>query len=67
MVWLSIRLIYLYRIIAPNKLRQSCLFEPSCSEYAILALKKHGFVKGWQVALNRISRCKQPNGGVDYP
>ncbi|EPZ5901347.1 membrane protein insertion efficiency factor YidD [Vibrio fluvialis] len=67
MVWLSIRLIYLYRIIAPNKLRQSCLFEPSCSEYAILALKKHGFVKGWQVALIRISRCKQPNGGVDYP
>ncbi|EKO3451601.1 membrane protein insertion efficiency factor YidD [Vibrio fluvialis] len=61
------RLIYLYRIIAPNKLRQSCLFEPSCSEYAILSLKKHGFVKGWQVALNRISRCKQPNGGVDYP
>ncbi|PCE67557.1 membrane protein insertion efficiency factor YidD [Salinivibrio sp. YCSC6] len=67
MVWISIRLIYLYRKVAPKSLRGCCLFEPSCSEYCILALQKHGFFNGWKLALLRIYRCKQPNGGVDYP
>ncbi|KAA1160985.1 membrane protein insertion efficiency factor YidD [Pseudoalteromonas fuliginea] len=67
MVWLSIKLIYFYRIIAPQRLRNSCLFEPTCSEYAILALKKYGFFRGWFLSFKRISSCKQPNGGIDYP
>jgi len=67
MAWLSIQLIYFYRFIAPRRLRSSCLFEPTCSEYAILALKKYGFIEGWSKSLKRIFRCKQPNGGVDYP
>lgn len=67
MVRLSVLLIYLYRYLAPKRLRVACLFEPTCSEYAILALKKYGFIRGWSKAINRITRCKQPNGGIDYP
>ncbi|WP_411568953.1 membrane protein insertion efficiency factor YidD [Shewanella sp. SM71] len=67
MVWLSIRCIYLYRYFAPQRLRDSCLFDPTCSEYAILALRKYGFFAGWKKALNRIDRCRQPNGGIDWP
>ncbi|ADZ91984.1 membrane protein insertion efficiency factor YidD [Marinomonas mediterranea] len=67
MIWLSIKLILFYRAIAPKRLRNSCLFEPTCSEYAILALKKYGFSKGWSLSFKRITNCKQPNGGVDYP
>ena len=67
MVWFSIKLIYLYRVVAPSRLRECCLFEPSCSEYAILALRKYGFLKGWHLAIARLFRCKQPHGGVDYP
>ncbi|WP_110186192.1 membrane protein insertion efficiency factor YidD [Pokkaliibacter plantistimulans] len=67
MVWLSIKLIEFYRVIAPQSLRNSCLFDPSCSEYAVIALNKYGFVRGWIKSINRISRCKQPNGGVDLP
>ncbi|WP_353959876.1 membrane protein insertion efficiency factor YidD [Aquisalimonas lutea] len=67
MVWLSIRLIQFYRMVSPKKLRNACLFEPTCSEYSVLALRKHGFIKGWSLALNRISRCRQPNGGIDEP
>ncbi|MDH5301428.1 MAG: membrane protein insertion efficiency factor YidD [Gammaproteobacteria bacterium] len=67
MVWLSVRLIILYRYIAPVSLRSSCLFEPTCSQYAILALEKYGFLRGWRMALSRIARCQQPNGGMDYP
>ncbi|MCS6101929.1 MULTISPECIES: membrane protein insertion efficiency factor YidD [Shewanella] len=67
MVWLSIKLILMYRVIAPTRLRESCLFEPTCSEYAIIALKKYGFLKGWFLSIKRIVGCKQPHGGVDYP
>ncbi len=67
LVFLSIRFIHFYRAVAPQRLRGACLFEPTCSEYAILALNKYGFIKGWRLALNRIGRCKQPNGGSDYP
>ncbi|WP_406681938.1 membrane protein insertion efficiency factor YidD [Shewanella subflava] len=67
MVWLSIRCIYIYRYFAPQKLRDSCLYEPTCSEYAILALRKYGFLSGWRKAFKRIYSCKQPNGGIDYP
>lgn len=67
MVWLSIRLILLYQYLAPVKIRNGCRFEPSCSNYAILALRKYGFLRGWKVAFNRLKRCKYPNGGEDYP
>ena len=35
-----IDLVLIYQKYAPEKLRKSCLYEPSCSEYMILAIKK---------------------------
>lgn len=67
MVWLSIQLILLYQYLAPVKIRNGRRFEPSCSNYAILALRKYGFLRGWKMAFNRLKRCKYPNGGVDHP
>ena len=34
-----------------------CLYKPSCSTYAILAINKYGIVKGVKMAMNRINRC----------
>lgn len=67
LVRFSFALIALYRKIAPDWMRQSCRFEPSCSEYALQALKKYGFMQGWKKSLQRIYRCKPPHGGVDHP
>lgn len=39
-----------------------CRFTPTCSEYAIEALEKHGALKGGWLALKRIARC-HPWGG----
>lgn len=46
-----------------------CRFHPSCSNYGIRALRKHGFVKGWIMTINRISRCRPDNheSTVDFP
>lgn len=44
----------------------SCRFTPSCSQYAIEAIDKHGVVRGVAYATRRIARC-QPlcKGGFD--
>ena len=34
-----------------------CRFRPTCSEYAIEAIRKYGAVKGLYLALRRIARC----------
>ncbi|HLX60042.1 MAG TPA: membrane protein insertion efficiency factor YidD [Planctomycetota bacterium] len=43
-----------------------CRFTPSCSHYALEAIEKHGFFKGWWLACWRLLRC-QPfcKGGYD--
>jgi putative membrane protein insertion efficiency factor len=43
----------------------SCRFEPSCSAYAIGALRRYGALKGSWLALKRILRCN-PWGGCGH-
>ena len=43
----------------------SCRFTPTCSQYAIEALRKHGVLKGLYLAIRRIMRC-HPWGGSGY-
>lgn len=49
-------------------LPRSCRFSPTCSEYARLAVLKHGFWRGTLLTIGRLVRC-QPfcAGGVDLP
>ena len=55
----------LYQRFAPRRVRDACRFRPSCSEYAKLAIKEHGFLRGTVLAVRRLKRCVPPNGGVD--
>lgn len=57
--------ITLYRWTAP--LRQSrCRFYPSCSTYAVEALREHGALRGSWLAIRRLLRCHPWNlGGID--
>ncbi len=43
----------------------SCRYTPTCSEYAVLSLRKYGALRGTVLALWRIARC-QPWGGHGY-
>jgi len=44
----------------------SCRFYPSCSNYSIEAIQKHGLIKGGWLAAKRICRCHPFNtGGYD--
>lgn len=59
--------VLLYQRFAPEKVRASCLFTPSCSEYMLLAIEKYGVIKGVGKGIKRLRRCHPPNGGVDFP
>jgi len=67
LTWLSVGFIMGYRKIAPLHLRAACRFIPTCSEYAIQAIMKYGFWKGWGKTIKRLIRCRPPYGGFDYP
>ncbi|HLP78845.1 MAG TPA: membrane protein insertion efficiency factor YidD [Candidatus Paceibacterota bacterium] len=66
-----ILLVRLYRCtLSPAKMflfgpSGCCRFEPSCSEYALDAVKAHGAVSGVWLATKRICRC-HPYGGCGY-
>ncbi|MEI6438060.1 MAG: membrane protein insertion efficiency factor YidD [Candidatus Omnitrophota bacterium] len=60
------RLIFVYQGLSRFFLPKACRFHPSCSNYAIEALDKHGAVKGLWMALCRIGRCSPlTKGGYD--
>ena len=63
--WPLIGLVKLYRVTLSPWLGMNCRFQPTCSEYAIEALKKHGIFKGSWLAAKRIGRC-HPWGGSGY-
>jgi len=63
MIWF----IHIYQRYASEDIRLSCVYEPSCSEYMILSIKKYNVVYGCIKGIKRLLRCHFPNGGIDYP
>lgn len=57
--------VYFYRGYISPMTPPSCRFVPTCSEYAIEAIKKYGPFKGLYLAVRRILRC-HPWGGSGY-
>ena len=50
-------LIWVYRLFISPLLGSNCRHLPTCSEYAVGALQRHGPLRGGIFALKRISRC----------
>ncbi|OKS87228.1 membrane protein insertion efficiency factor YidD [Mucilaginibacter polytrichastri] len=60
--YIFIVLIKLYQYLLSPILGASCRYTPTCSQYGIEAVKKHGAFKGGWLTLKRIGRC-HPWGG----
>ncbi len=55
-----------YQLMVSPMLGQNCRFYPTCSNYAIEAVKVHGAARGSWLALRRVCRCHPWHpGGVD--
>jgi putative membrane protein insertion efficiency factor len=55
----------LYRWLVSPLIGPRCRYLPTCSEYALEALERHGALRGGGLALRRIARC-HPWGGFGY-
>ena len=60
-----ILVIKVYQWIISPWFGPKCRFTPTCSQYAIEALKKHGLIKGSWLTIKRLGRC-HPWGGHGY-
>ena len=56
--------IRLYQLLRANR-PSPCRYVPSCSEYAVEALERHGVHRGGWLAVRRLSRCR-PLGGTGF-
>jgi uncharacterized protein len=67
LVWLVLLPVHVYRLVlSPLKRGPSCRYLPTCSEYAITAVKKRGIFVGGALAVWRILRCNPLcHGGYD--
>jgi len=64
----GIALVRFYQLAISPLFPQSCRYYPSCSTYAVEAIRVQGFVKGTGLAVWRVLRCNPfSRGGVDFP
>lgn len=62
-------LIRFYQKYLRQKHNRQCIYQPSCSNYGLLAIDKFGSIKGSYFTLKRIQRCNGAlyKGGEDAP
>lgn len=67
LVWLALLPVVFYRrVLSPLKRTPTCRYLPTCSEYAIEAVRERGIVVGTALAVGRIARCNPLfHGGYD--
>ena len=58
-------LVKIYQSIISPLFPPTCRYTPTCSEYAIQSLKKHGLIKGVYLSIKRVVKC-HPWGGSGY-
>lgn len=57
--------VYFYKYSISPLFPARCRYNPTCSQYTIDAIKKHGILKGGWLAIKRISSC-HPWGGSGF-
>ncbi len=65
LAWPLLLIVQVYRLAISPWLGANCRYEPTCSEYALDALRTHGAFRGGRLAVKRILRC-HPWGGSGY-
>lgn len=54
------------KYLSPLKGKPTCIYTPTCSQYAVTAIERYGFMKGSFLAVKRIIRCHPfAKGGYD--
>jgi uncharacterized protein len=63
----AIALLRLYQLWLSPLFPNTCKYHPSCSQYAVDALRRYGLLRGGVLAVWRVLRCNPwSHGGVDH-
>lgn len=62
---MMIMMVRFYQLAISPHFPAACRYSPTCSQYALEAIRKHGALRGGCLALKRLSRC-HPWGGSGY-
>ncbi len=66
MKYIFIFIVKIYRTLISPLFPPSCRFYPTCTEYSIEALNKHGALKGGWLSIKRVGKCHPFHpGGYD--
>lgn len=57
--------IRVYQYLVSPWIGSNCRYSPTCSEYAVIALQRHGVVRGASLTIRRLARCR-PGGRSGY-
>ncbi len=64
--YLCIGLIYVYKYTISPLIPSTCIYQPTCSTYTLIAIKRFGTIKGCMLGFKRICRCTSKHkGGLD--
>lgn len=62
----ALALLRLYKLAVSPYLPSTCIYQPTCSEYASEAIEIHGPARGMWMGIKRIARCNPfTTGGLD--
>ena len=62
---IAVAVVRVYQVIVAPVLGPACRYEPSCSQYAVEAIERHGVLRGAWRASKRLTRC-HPMGDSGY-
>ena len=65
MKYVLLKFVRFYQVAISPMLPPRCRYTPTCSQYAVEALQKHGAYKGSMLTMRRVCRC-HPFGGSGY-
>lgn len=66
MKYIIIAIVRFYQLVISPWTASSCRYHPTCSQYSLEAVKKHGALKGGWLTIKRIGRCHPwSDGGHD--
>ena len=67
MKFILLFLIKFYQVALKPFFGSSCRFQPTCSDYAVQSVKKHGAGKGFILILKRLLKCHPYHAGGKDP
>ena len=65
LTYIAYLIVKTYQVVVSPFLGANCRYNPTCSAYALEALKKFGIIKGGLLSIKRVAKC-HPWGGSGH-